>query len=187
MIDSGTRSRALFTIVAVAVAVAFAAIALAASPGPAPSNPGTPTGPFGFAWGQPLNESGTSAPGCPATVGHYCYSVEIVMIGAGAPTTVLQMQLSLRSAGGAAIPWPETPASDLVSLISPVSGAAVSVYDTATSSWTLVGNFTGAFGAGYTVAVFTGGSGAAYGLLGDELVYTGVNGVTGTVPSAAFP
>ena len=135
-----------------------------------------------FSWGTPMNQTGSAPPGCPLVSGHYCYTIEIV----GANLNVRNMNLSLATVNGT-IPWPSIPASDTVSLLSPEYGAPVAYFDTATFSWTTDGNFTGVVGGGFTIVVFTGGTGATFGLRGDTLVLHGANGATLTVPSNTFP
>ena len=142
-----------------------------------------------FAWGTPLNDTGATPPiGCPSVItGHYCYSIEIARSGGSLRTS--QMNLSLRSSVGAGLPWPKGSSPDVIWLVSPLDGyPVVATFDTTTFSWTLLGNFTGVVGAGYTVVVITGGTGASYGLLGDQLEahIQGVNG-SATIPSNSFP
>ena len=142
-----------------------------------------------FAWGSPMNDTGATPPiGCPSEItGRYCYSIEIA--GSGGSLQTSEMNFSLRSSVGAAVPWPTGANPDVIWLVSPSNGyPVVATFDTTTFSWTLLGNFTGALGGGYTVVVITGGTGASYGLLGDELEahIQGVNG-SATIPSNSFP
>jgi len=186
MLDEELRPRFWVVVVATVAALIVAVGLLFNSASPPPSGPGgPPIAPFGWAWGQPLNESGTSSTDCPSTIGHYCYSVEIASVPGG--LLVWQVHLTLESANGSARSWPSDPTSDRVTLVAPIPPAECAEYDTATSQWTLLGNFTGTVGAGFTVVIWTGGAGASYGLSGDTIVYTGVDGATGTNPSATFP
>jgi len=99
------------------------------------------------------------------------------------------MTFSLRSSVGAPLPWPSGSNTDVIWLVSPFDGyPVVAQFDTATFAWSLYGNFTGAVWAGYTVVVFTGGTGPYYGLQGDqlEMLIQGING-SATIPSNSFP
>jgi len=134
-----------------------------------------------FAWGAPVNASGTTPGGCPSAVGHYCYTIEIAGAGGGVGTS--NVLLSLRSALGATVPWPSGVA---ISLFSPTNATAVATYATTTNLWTLVAPFAGALESGMTIVIYTASTGAANGLVGDSIVASGANGFSGTVPSALF-
>jgi hypothetical protein len=129
-----------------------------------------------FSWGSPLNESGATPTGC-ASAALYCYVIEIAGAGGGVGTS--NIQLSLRDAAGAAVPW----TTDTISLTSPTVVSPVATYNTTTASWTLVAPFTGALSGGFTIAIQPSATTHAAGLLGDQLVAIGVNGFAGTVPS----
>jgi len=145
----------------------------------------TPTGPFYFAWGQPVNDSGTSQYGCSMSPGIYCYSIEIVSVPGWFNASNLGLSLRNGTHGGP-MAWPTSP-PDLVVLFSPATNLSCATYDTATGDWSLSGDFTGTVNGGFTIAIVTGGVGPSYGLAGDQLVYDGVNGASGTAPSAPFP
>ena len=132
-----------------------------------------------FAWGVPVNASGTETPGCGPPSSTYCYSIEIA--GANGVSTS-NVALSLRNAAGATVPWST---SDTISLFSPTNGSAVATYDPFTEVWSLVPPFGGQLSGGDTVVISTPATGDA-GLLGIELVAIGLNGFSGTVPSNAF-
>jgi hypothetical protein len=133
-----------------------------------------------FAWGIPINATGVSTTGCASTVGHYCYTIEIV--GAGDGVSTYNVQLSLRNSVGGTVAWPAV----TISLVSPSTAAVVATYSTGNSTWSLVPPFTGALAAGYTVVIYTSTLGSGAGLLGDQLVAIGADGFTGTVPSSTF-
>jgi hypothetical protein len=143
------------------------------------SSVSTPLGSV-FSWGIPVNATGTTAEGCPASSGHYCYSLEIA--GAGSGVNISNIALSLRNSAGASVPWPAV----TVSLFSPTSSDSVATYSTSTGTWSLVSPYTGALTGGDTITIYTSSTGAGEGLLGDELVATGQNGFSGTVSSSAF-
>lgn len=46
--------------------------------------------------------------------------------------------------------------------------------------------FTGTLEGGMTIVIYTAGTGAGNGLMGDAIVAIGLNGYTGTVPSVPF-
>lgn len=178
---------AIFVCFVVAM-LAFVVVLVELPPTPPPPPCGLDCG-LGFAWGTPLNDTGATTPiGCQSVmIGHYCYSIEIA--GSGGSLRTSEMNFSLRSSVGSVVPWPTGSNPDVVWLVSPVGGyPVVATFDTTTFSWTLLGNFTGAVWAGYTVVVITGGTGASYGLLGDELE-AHIQGVSGsaTIPSNSFP
>jgi len=186
MWDADLRPRFWVIGVATVAALIFVAVVVLESSSIPSTGPGTtPLAPYGFFWGQPMNASGTASPGCPSAIGHYCYSIEIA--GVPGELSVRQVHLSLQTANGTALPWPPDPASDRVTLVAPVPTNPCAEYDTASSHWTPFGNFTGALSGGFTVVIFTGGVGASYGLSGDAIVYTGVDGSSGATPSATFP
>ena len=134
-----------------------------------------------FAWGTPLNLTGTVGPGCPATTGHYCYGIEIA--GAGGGVTTSNILLSLQNAAGTTHPWPT---GIDISLFSPTNSSAVASYDPATDTWTLVPPYGGVLGGGFSLTFYTAGTGASNGLLGLQVVAIGQNGFSGGVPSNAF-
>jgi len=141
-----------------------------------------------FSWGTPFNDTGPPPPvGCPSAItGHYCYSIEIAGDGGALPTSA--MNFWLRSSVGVRIPWPAGSNPDVIWLVAPYDGyPVVAQFDTITSSWTLYGNFTGTVSGGFTIVVFTGGTGSVYGLQGDQLVFEGTDGYSATVPSNSFP
>lgn len=139
---------------------------------------------FGFSWGTPINESGRSVSGCGGTVTRYCYSIEIAGTSSLSTSNV---NLSLQSSVGTGIPWPPLPRPDTVLLISPENDLPEATFNTTTFTWMLYGNFTGLVSGGDSVEIITGGIGVDYGLRGDQLVLHGVNGISWTVPSNAFP
>jgi len=165
------------------IAVAFGVLATSTAPSPSEGACLPCGGPL-FSWGAPFNYTDASGGGCVATVGHYCYSIEIAGDSMSSPS---EMNLSLRSPIGAILPWPVYPAPDTVWLFSPLVGSPVAEFSTITFSWTSLGGFQGTVSGGFTLVIFTGGIGASYGLHGDEIVLTGVNGFHGTVPSNSFP
>jgi hypothetical protein len=155
--------------------------ATGSSSSPAPECAGATSTPLGteFAWAYPTNETGITETGCPATAGHFCYA--IVIAGAGNGVSTSNVQLSLRSVSGAAIPWP--PSITSISLVSP-TGPVVATYSTTNESWVPVGSFSGLLTSGMAVVIYTTGG---PGLFNDEIVATGENGYSGNVLSAAFP
>jgi len=132
-----------------------------------------------FAWGTPINATGTTTAGCPSSTGHYCYTIEI----AGSAVSTSNVQLELRSATGAPASWP-TGVS--VSLFSPSVVTAVASYSTATNEWSLVAPFNGQIAGGFTVVIYTNGTGTSQGLVGDSLIADGADGYAGSVVSNAF-
>jgi len=132
-----------------------------------------------FAWGSPINDSGTTISGCPSSTDHYCYSIEI----AGAAVSTSNVQLELRSDIGNVAPWP---AGVTVSLFSPTNVSAVATYATSTNLWNLVGPYAGQLAGGFTLVIYTAGTGSAQGLLGVEIVALGTAGYSGSVPSSFF-
>jgi len=166
------------TILLVAITVVLAAVLYVLISG---LTHGTGSAPLGtnFSWGQPFNASGTTPTGC-ASAALYCYSIEIAGAGGGVSTS--NFQLALRNSFGATVGW----TTDTISLISPSVATAVATYSTATSSWTLVGTFTGTIAGGFSIVIQPSAATHAAGLLGDQLVAIGLNGYSGTVPSAAF-
>jgi len=134
-----------------------------------------------LSWGTPYNVTGTQAQGCPATTGHYCYSIEIAGAGNGIATS--NILLTLRNVEGATVPWPT---GIDVSLFSPSNISAVATYDTVLANWTLEPPFDGALSSGFTLEFYTAEIGAGNGLMGLQLVAVGQNGFSGTVSSVAF-
>jgi len=147
------------------------------------------TAPLGseFAWGAPSNDTYITANGC-STGSHYCYHIEIVVIGRS--VSVNQFVLALQTPTGAPAAWPTsvTAAGGTITVISPSTGMAVAQYWPLNGSWQIVSPFTGVLGSGFTLVVFCGGAaeGANQGLWGLELVAVGTNGYTGTVASTLF-
>jgi len=134
-----------------------------------------------FSWGVPVNSTGVAIEGCPSSVGHYCYAIEIA--GAGQGVTTSNVLLALRTSIGTTVPWPS---GTTVSLLIPTSRSVVATYSTVNQTWTLVPPFNGDFSGGDTVVIYTAGTGSQYGLFGDQLVAIGVNGFSGTVTSNTF-
>jgi hypothetical protein len=132
-----------------------------------------------FAWGSPVNATGSTPPGCTSAVDHYCYTIEIAAAGSGLSTSDFELAL-LNSVGGKSA-WPSGGVT--VSLINPVGNDVASTYAPGTASWSPAAV---AVAAGYTIVIYTNSLGAGNGLLGDELVALGANGYSGTVPSNAF-
>lgn len=170
------------TVIVLAVIVAAAVALLVVFPPSSPSP--TCTGPaicaLTLSWETPLNHTGSTFEGCPSTVGHYCYSIEMV----GGPS-IENLTLSLRSSVGATIPWP-SPSPDVVSLVNSV-GAIPSSYGTANSTWTPRINST-VFGGVNTLVIYTPQTGSEYGLAGDSILarIVGSGGISGSFPSSAF-
>jgi hypothetical protein len=181
--DPTATLRVVLGAFAVAVACAVLLLATTAVSVPPPTPCGLECG-MGPSWGQPLNLTGNVSVGCPEASGHYCYSIEIA--GTGYLHNISSFFLSLRNATGAAVPWPGYP-GDTVSLISPLTSQVCAVYDTQTGNWSLNESYSGDISGGYTVVIYTGGIGPAFGLKNLEIVWTGVNGVSGVVPSNPFP
>jgi len=181
-----SSSRVYFVVIAVTVVgVALWAWYVVGSPSASPVNHLSPIGEHGFAWGAPANATGSTPSGCPSAVGHYCYRIEIAGVPSGA--SVSNVALSLRNDSGLAMGWPSPPANDTVSLICPRVAGTCATYDTFAGGWTLNGSFSGVLGAGDSVAIYTAGTGAAYGLLGVQLVEQGIDGFSGTTVSNPFP
>lgn len=134
-----------------------------------------------FAWGVPINATGTTSPGCPSTSGHYCYAIEIA--GAGDGITTSNIWLTLRNTVGASAPWPT---GIQVSLFSPTNMSAVASYSTVLGTWTLAPPFNGTLAGGFSLTFYTAETGVSNGLLGLEVVANGQNGFSGTVPSNPF-
>lgn len=178
------RSLPTILVVGVAGMLVFAAVLFESPKSSPPPTCGLECG-FLFSWGTPVNDSGSSSSGCGGTVARYCYSIEIA--GAGGSLRIYNMNLSLQLLSGAALPWPSPPHSDIVWLLSPRNGSPVAAFNTTSFGWIVVGNYTGIVAAGYSIVIITGGVGSPYGLRGDDLVFHGINGVTATVPSNAFP
>lgn len=164
-------------------AVGVAGIILLATLPPAPRTLGCALecGSF-MSWGSPLNTSGSISVGCPSSVDHYCYSIEL----AGWDVSIESFLLSLRSPDGSGVPWPY-PSVDAVSLVNP-ENSIVATYSTISSSWTPQFNTSVVIG-GDTVVIYTSQVGPGYGLDGLSIVaeVTGPPGDSGTIPSSAFP
>ncbi|MGP8159560.1 MAG: hypothetical protein ACLPWO_08195 [Thermoplasmata archaeon] len=133
-----------------------------------------------LSWGVPVNATGVLTLGCASTV-LYCYTIEIA--GASAGLTTSDFGLLLWNAVGATVAW----TSETISLVSPLVETPVATYSTTTSSWTLVGTFTGLIAGGFYIVIQPAAATHADGLLGDQLVAVGENGYSGSVPSIAFP
>jgi flagellin-like protein len=174
------------TILLVAITVVLAAVLYVLISG---LTHGTGSAPLGtnFSWGTPVNATGTTPTGC-ATTTYYCYTIEIAGSGGGITTT--NFQLGLRTALGSTVAWPAsvTATGGLIQLFGVSTTTALATYSTATSTWTNAAGFTGGLAGGDSISIYTGGhaNGAGMGLLSYEIVAIGVNGYSGTVPSATF-
>jgi hypothetical protein len=144
----------------------------------APSH-GNPLG-TSFSWGQPINATGTTPPGCALAIRHYCYEIEV----AGSSVTTSDFTLSLRNSVGAVTSWPID--GIVISLITPTSISVDATYSVYTSSWTLLPPFTGQVTGGDSIVLYTASAGTGNGLFGEQLVATGANGYSGSVPSGSF-
>lgn len=136
------------------------------SPSPAAS---APVGPLGIEWGVPENSSGSTSVGCPATLGHYCYQLEIA---GGEALALSGAELGLRNTSGGWVAWPASPGNDTISLACANDAGTCAEYDAAIATWTVYGSDPTTFLGGETVVVFTAGTGPSFGLHGDALVLT---------------
>jgi hypothetical protein len=96
----------------------------------------------------------------------------------------MSVRLNLTNLLGAPVPWP---AGIVISLLPPSNTTVLATYDTSSSSWILVGAFSGALAGGDSLVFYTAGTGAANGLLGLKVVAIGQEGFAGSVASNAFP
>jgi len=152
---------------------------------------GQPLGEW-FAWGTPVNATGTTPTGCGvAGAPHaYCYTVET--IGA---INVSNFFVELRNPVGANVPWPvsvaggylSTPSNSQIVLVSPTKAAPVSGYNTTSRSWSNAPGYSGLVSPGFSIVIYlVGTTSVDTGLLGLELLAVGEGGYTGTVPSNSF-
>jgi len=167
------------TILLVAITVVLAAVLYVLISG---LTHGTGSAPLGtnFAWGTPVNASGTTPTGCAVATGHYCYTVEVLPNGG---LTTSNIQFSLRNSLGSTIGFPT---GALLYLTSPSTAGILATYTPSSTSWALAAGFNGVIPNGGGIAIYTTGVGAANGMLGDQIVAIGVSGYSGTVPSASF-
>jgi len=133
-----------------------------------------------FAWGTPINATGSTPVGCPSLSGHYCYTLGIEGASGGVGTS--NIFLSLMNTVGDMVTWPT---GITVSLLSSTSSSAVATYDVTTSTWALVPPFAGTLSAGFTLVFYTANT--TEGLLGLMVEASGTAGFSGTVLSNAFP
>ncbi|HTT44533.1 MAG TPA: archaellin/type IV pilin N-terminal domain-containing protein [Thermoplasmata archaeon] len=168
------------TILLVAITVVLAAVLYVLISG---LTHGTGSAPLGtnFAWGTPVNATGTQPTGCTYTTGtHYCYTIEVLPNGG---LTTSNIQFSLRNSLGSTTSWPT---GVTISLTSPSTAGVLATYSTTSSGWTPAAGFNGVIPNGGGISILTAAQGATNGLLGDEIVAIGVSGYSGTVPSASF-
>ncbi len=161
--------------IAVMLVVSYYALLLA------PSSPncldcGVPA----FAWGVPVNESGTTPAGCPTAAGHYCYSIEV----AGSDIQLQNLSLSLRSSNGTLVAWPAPPWADTVHLINANSVPAAE-YSTSKATWSPSPSYSGVTG-GESIVIYTFGLGPFFGLRGLALVASSSGPNVFSIPSTAF-
>jgi hypothetical protein len=174
------------TILIVAIAVVLAAVVFFIASSLVHTVGAAPLG-SEFGWGAAINDTGSPTAGC-ASLGHYCYHIDIAWAGSDFRTS--SMTLGLQNLAGSPVAWPAsiTGAGGTVKLIGSASSTVLANYWVTNATWQFIPPFSSVINSGYSIVVYAGGApeGAGQGLTNLELVAIGVGGYSGTVSSAPF-